>query len=197
MFNWLTPLIHIISPSETSVPFSSAATLSSPTLMHRFLHAPPPVLLDLLNAIADDISTFWKLGLVGTRIGKRADRLAEWFWFASTLAGLVEVGAERAMVKGMLRELETRIYDAEMDKTTDLAKIDEHEKELNKLKSQFGWLQVTRAKLLMDLIFVSYDVFKFRRGRDSTKTLTGLASAFLSAWKMYDSQRSEILKQNQ
>ena len=94
--------------------------------------------------------------------------------------------------------METRIYDAEMDKTTDLAKIDEHEKELNKLKSQFGWLQVTRVKLLMDLIFVcesclfhisgstlnlharsAYDLFKFRRGRDSTKTLTGLTSGFL------------------
>jgi len=197
LFNWLTPLIHIISPSETSVPFSSAATLSSPTLLHRFLHAPPPVLLDLLNAIADDVATFWKLGLIGSNVGKRADRLAEWFWFASTLAGLVEVGAERAMVKGMLRELESRIYDAEMDKTSDLARIDEHEKDLHKLKRQFGWLQITRIKLLMDLIFVSYDVFKLRRGRDLAKTSTGLASALLSTWKMYDSHRSEILKQNQ
>lgn len=50
--------------------------------------------------------------------------------------------------------METRIYDAEMDKTTDLAKIDDHEKELNKLKAQFGWLHVTRVKLLMDLVFV-------------------------------------------
>jgi hypothetical protein len=50
--------------------------------------------------------------------------------------------------------VETRIYDAEMDKTTDLAKIDDHEKELSKLKAQFGWLQVTRVKLFMDLIFV-------------------------------------------
>lgn len=50
--------------------------------------------------------------------------------------------------------METRIYDAEMDKTADLARIDEHEKELNKLRSQYGWLQVTRVKLLMDLVFV-------------------------------------------
>lgn len=104
LFNWLTPLTHILAPAESSVPFSSAATLSSPTLLHRFLHAPPPVLLDLLNAVADDVATFWRLGLIGSRIGQKAARLADWFWFASTLAGLVEVGAERAMVKGMLRE---------------------------------------------------------------------------------------------
>lgn len=72
--------------------------------MHRFLHAPPPVLLDLLNAITDDVATFWRLGLIGSKVGNRAARLADWFWFASTLAGLVEVGAERAMVKGMVRE---------------------------------------------------------------------------------------------
>lgn len=41
-----------------------------------------------------------------------------------------------------------------MDKTTDLARIDEHEKELNKLRAQYGWLHVTRVKLLMDLVFV-------------------------------------------
>lgn len=62
------------------------------------------MLLDLLNAVADDVATFWRLGLIGSRIGQKAARLADWFWFASTLAGLVEVGAERAMVKGMLRE---------------------------------------------------------------------------------------------
>jgi hypothetical protein len=105
LFNWLTPLIQITSPSETSVPFaSSAAGLSSPTLLHRFLHAPPPVLLDLFNSVFDDVATFSKLGLVGAGIGRRAGKVAYWMWFASTLAGLVEVGAERSMVKGMLSE---------------------------------------------------------------------------------------------
>lgn len=74
--------------------------------MHRFLHAPPPVLLDLCNNVADDIATTSKLGLLGPGVGRRAGRMADWFWFASTLAGLVEVGAERAMVKGMIAECE-------------------------------------------------------------------------------------------
>lgn len=60
----------------------------------------------------------------------------------------------RGFEEGCGLPVETRIYDAEMDKTTDLAEIDGHENELKKLKSQFGWLQVTRVKLLMDLIFV-------------------------------------------
>ncbi|KAF8319555.1 uncharacterized protein EI90DRAFT_2629500 [Cantharellus anzutake] len=196
MFNWLTPLTHIVSPPESNIPFASAATITSPTLMHRFLHAPPPVLLDLFNAISDDVSTLSKLGLLGARIGHRAGRLADWFWFASTLAGLVEVGAERAMVKGMLHELQERIYDAGLEMGTDTAEIEEDEAELKKLKAQYGWLQVTRMKLLMDLIFVSYDVFKLQKAKDSVKTYAGLASALLSTWKMYDRHRSELDKAN-
>jgi hypothetical protein len=69
------------------------------------------VLLDLLNAIADDVATFSHLGLIGPRIGERASRWADRFWFGSTLAGLVEVGAERAMVKGIVRECENPYLD--------------------------------------------------------------------------------------
>lgn len=50
--------------------------------------------------------------------------------------------------------VEGRIYDAEMDKTVDLAKLDLDEEELKKLKGQYGWLKVSRTKLLMDLVFV-------------------------------------------
>jgi len=164
--------------------------------MHRFLHTPPPVLLDLFNAIADDIATLSKLGLLGARIGHRAGRLADWFWFASTLAGLVEIGAERAMVKGMLHELQERIYDAGIEKSIGGSRDEEDEAELKKLKAQYGWLQVSRIKLLMDLIFVSYDVFKLQRAKDSVKTYSGLASAFLSTWKTYDKHRSELDKAN-
>jgi len=195
LFNWLTPLIQITSPSESSVPFaSSAAGLSSPTLLHRFLHAPPPVLLDLFNSVSDDISTLSKLGLVGTAIGRRAGRVADWMWFASTLAGLVEVGAERSMVKGMINELSGRIYEAEMEKTGDLSRIEEDEEELKKLQSQYSWLQLSRVKLLSDLVFVSYDVFKLQRAREPVQTFSGLFSALLSSYKMYDSQRSEVFK---
>ncbi|KAF9510070.1 hypothetical protein BS47DRAFT_1384136 [Hydnum rufescens UP504] len=192
LFNWLTPLIQITSPSEISVPFvSSAAGLSSPTLLHRFLHAPPPVLLDLFNSVFDDVATFSKLGLVGAGIGRRAGKLADWMWFASTLAGLVEVGAERSMVKGMLSELERRIYEAEVEKAGDLWTLEEDEDEL---RSQYGWLGLSHVKLCMDLIFVTYNVFELQRARHPVQTFTGLFGAPLSSYKMYESQRSELFK---
>lgn len=50
--------------------------------------------------------------------------------------------------------VETRIYDGEMEKSTDLAVLDEDEEELRKLKYQYGWLKVSRMKLCLDLVFV-------------------------------------------
>ena len=71
------------------------------------------------------------------------------------------------------------------------------EKELARLQKQDYWLQVSRAKLVMDLIFVcefvylimmcaylirlitAYEVFNIRRGKDFVKTFTGLTAAIL------------------
>lgn len=71
------------------------------------------------------------------------------------------------------------------------------EQELGKLRTQHHWLQVSRMKLLMDLIFVctstispgdslpcpytfsAYDVFHLQRFKEPAKAVTGLASAVL------------------
>ncbi|KAG8712152.1 hypothetical protein FRC08_014969, partial [Ceratobasidium sp. 394] len=80
LFNWLGPLLQITSPS--SVPFSESDPLASRSsqkarpLLHRFLHAPPPVLLELFNSFADDVYTLSRLGLVGKKVGHRAEKLA-------------------------------------------------------------------------------------------------------------------------
>ena len=78
-----------------------------PPFLHTFLHAPPPVLLDLLNSLSDDIATFSRLGLIGKRIGERAANLANWCWFSGTLVGLVEVGVEQGLVKNLMDEGES------------------------------------------------------------------------------------------
>ncbi|KAJ3487172.1 hypothetical protein NLJ89_g11739 [Agrocybe chaxingu] len=87
------------------------------------------------------------------------------------------------------------------------SKIDE--RELARLRKQDYWLQVTRAKLVMDLIFVSYEVFRVKRGKDFIKASTGLASAILrqtfadlaippsfliSSSKLYDRHKNTLLK---
>jgi len=95
LFNWLQPLTEITG--QQGVPFS-AEGIKAP-LLQRVLYAPPPVLVELVNAIADDIGTWSKLGLLGKQIGERAGRVADWCWFASTLVGLAQNALERQVVR--------------------------------------------------------------------------------------------------
>ena len=94
---------------QQTVPFSSeqssekAKKMPKPFL-HTVLHAPPPVLLDLVNSLADDIATWSRLGLLGKKLGDRAARFSDWCWFLATLVGLVENGVERQMIGSMQSE---------------------------------------------------------------------------------------------
>jgi hypothetical protein len=101
MFNWLAPLSNISAPE--SLPATSKKTQQQPFL-RKLLHAPPPVLLDLLCGLSDDLATFYKLGLVPRRIGQRAEKLADWCWFAGTLVDLVEVGVELSVIGSAITE---------------------------------------------------------------------------------------------
>ncbi|KAG8685827.1 hypothetical protein FRC09_014510 [Ceratobasidium sp. 395] len=207
LFNWLGPLLQIVNPA--SVPFSESDPLASHSprkarpLLHRFLHAPPPVLLELFNSFADDVFTLSRLGLVGKKIGHRAEKLANWLWLLSTLAGLVEVGADRSLVKNMIAEHESRLYNDQMELNPKhvhdnaLAAIEQDEDDLETLKSRYKWLQVSRMKLLCDLVFVSYDVFKFQKVREPAMALSGLASAVLSSSKLYDKHLGILSKSDQ
>ncbi|CAE6445139.1 unnamed protein product [Rhizoctonia solani] len=204
LFNWLGPLLQILHPG--SVPFSESDPLASRTsaksrpLLHKFLHASPPVLLELFNSLADDIYTFSRLGLVGKKVGSRAEKIANWLWLLSTLAGLVEVGADRGLVKNMIAEHESRVYKDQMgvnlkhvhDST--LAALEQDEDDLETLKSRYKWLQVSRMKLLCDLVFVSYDVFHFQKVREPVMAMSGLASAVLSSSKIYDKHYNALAK---
>jgi hypothetical protein len=63
------------------------------------MHTPPPVLLELVNAIADDLYTCSRIGLVGLRMGDKAAKLADWCWFFSTIVNIVENSMERGVMK--------------------------------------------------------------------------------------------------
>lgn len=75
---------------------------------------------------------------------------------------------------------------------------EDDEKELARLQNKDFWLQISRAKLMMDLIFVcecrgrrrlgkkkltmgiiGYELFYIKRARDTVKAFTGLSSAIL------------------
>ncbi|KAF8211299.1 hypothetical protein K438DRAFT_1807074 [Mycena galopus ATCC 62051] len=200
LFNWLSPLTAIMA--QQAVPYSSEQTAKTSKKMmkpflHTVLHAPPPVLLELVQAAADDVFTFSKLGLIGKRTGERAGRFSDWCWLLATLVGLVENGVERQIIGNLQHEVESRLYSESMTAATSKSKpasSKQDQKELSRLEKQDYWLQVTRAKLAMDLIFVSYDVFRIQRAREPIKALTGLAAAVLSAAKLYDRHKQALLK---
>ncbi|PPQ74401.1 hypothetical protein CVT24_001067 [Panaeolus cyanescens] len=210
LFNWLHPLTLITA--QQSVPFSAEAKFSSALgpsssssskqpavrpFLQTLLYSPPPVLLELVNAAADDIATWARLGLLGKKTGERAERFSDWCWFVSTLVGLVENSLERGVVGGLQAEVEGRLYTESMTGATAKSKprankIDE--KELARLQKQDYWLQVTRAKLFMDLIFVSYELFHIKRARDWVKAFTGLSAAILSSSKLFDRHKNTLIK---
>jgi hypothetical protein len=107
MFNWLTPLTSILAEHHASPVYKAGGAKAAPSprkpLLHTFLHAPPPVLLELVQAVADDVSTCSKLGLFGRRTGERAGRFADWCWFASTLVDLVENSVELGLISNSKR----------------------------------------------------------------------------------------------
>lgn len=201
LFNWLQPLTEIMS--QQSVPFSAEQSTeetkkkTTRPFLHMLLYAPPPVLLELVNAITDDVATWSKLGLFGKKLGERAGRISDWCWFLSTLAGLAQNTLERQVITSRQHEVEGRLYTESMTGATAKSKpkstkIDE--KELARLQKQDYWLQISRAKLVMDLIFVSYELFYIKRARDTVKAFTGLSSAILSSAKAYNRHKSSLLK---
>lgn len=101
LFNWLGPLSIITAPQ--TLPSTKGKVQEKP-LLHKLLHASPPVLLDLVSGISDDVATCYKLGLLPDRIGIQAEKMADWGWFASTLVGLVEVGVEDGIISGAIRD---------------------------------------------------------------------------------------------
>ncbi|OJT13540.1 hypothetical protein TRAPUB_9894 [Trametes pubescens] len=180
LFNWLPPLTSILA-QHSSDTYASQKSKQKP-LLHTFLHAPPPVLLEFINGLADDAATFSKLGIIGKVTGERAGRLADYCWFASTLVNLVENSVERSVILDLQHQVENRLYSESMGGATTKSnpaanKLDN--KELVRLRRQDYWIQVTRMKLLMDLIFVSYDVFRLKRAKGQVQTVAGLASAVL------------------
>ncbi|GLB33638.1 putative peroxisomal biogenesis factor 11 (PEX11) [Lyophyllum shimeji] len=200
LFNWLGPLTTITA--QQSVPYSTEVSVekskkTTRPFLHTVLYAPPPVLLELVHSVADDVATLSLLGLLGKKLGDRAGRFSDWCWLLATLVGLVENGVERQMIGNLQQQVESRLYAESMTGATAKSRPKDtqiDERELSRLRKQDYWLQITRAKYIMDLIFVSYDLFRIQRFREPAKTLAGLAAAILSSMKLYHGQRNIIRK---
>jgi len=135
---------------------------------------------------------------VGLRTGDKAAKFADWCWFVSTIVNLVENSVERGVMKDLQHRVEGRLYTESMTlgastKSNPSAnKIDETE--LERLRKQDYWLVVTRNKLLLDLVFVSFDCFGVKRGKTTVQSLAGLTAACLSARKLFAKASDTLAK---
>ncbi|THH05125.1 hypothetical protein EW145_g5029 [Phellinidium pouzarii] len=186
MFNWLTPLSSILATRSDELDFSEKPSKEkdpSKPLLHTFLHAPPPALLDLVNGLSDDIYAFYRLGLIGKK------------------TALVELSFERNITKSKIQAAESHLYVDSMSGTTASSKSTTSkvvERELEKLHRQDFWLRIQRTKLLLDLLFVSYELFKIKPLQGVIKPFAGLGAAMLSTARLFHNHRTAlILKQTQ
>jgi len=198
MFNWLTPLTSILASQHEELDFTSRAKAKKQQkpLVQLFLRAPPPVLLDFVNGLSDDIYAWYRLGLVGKKTGERAGRFSDWCWFAATLIALVELGFERTVTAQRIQAAEARLYAESVTASSGTSKSSvslQIEKEMKKLRRQDFWLKIQRTKLLMDLLFVTYDLFNVRYAPKTVKAFAGLSSALLSAAKLFNGHRTALI----
>ncbi|EJD01047.1 uncharacterized protein FOMMEDRAFT_21505 [Fomitiporia mediterranea MF3/22] len=199
MFNWLTPLTSILSAQDDELSFSEKSPKEKETskpLLQLFLRAPPPALLDFVNGLSDDIYAFYRLGLIGKKTGERAGRFSDWCWFFGTLIALIELGFERNITKSKIQAVESKLYSDSISGATEKSKSSASrvaEKELEKLRRQDFWLRIQRTKLLLDLLFVSYEVFKIKPLRDTVKPFAGLGAAVLSTARLFHNHRTALI----
>ncbi|KAI0092762.1 hypothetical protein BDY19DRAFT_926011 [Irpex rosettiformis] len=201
LFNWLSPLDEILAQhaENQSLSASRSSKQKAKPFLHTFLHASPPTLLELANGLSDDVYTMSRIGLIGKRTGERVAYWADCCWFLSTLVNLVENGVERNMIVEQQKHVESRLYDDSMLKATAKSNPKANmldAKELARLQRQDHWIVMSRWKLIMDLIFVSYNVFNLKKAKSSIQTFTGLAAAILSAAKAYERHKTDIIKAN-
>ncbi|KAL4241513.1 hypothetical protein ABKN59_000215 [Abortiporus biennis] len=106
-------------------------------------------------------------------------------------------GVERGVIMDLQHQVESRLYAESMTgattKSNPTANQVDH-KELERLQRQDYWIQVSRLKLVMDLVYVSYNVFHLKKAKGPIQTLTGLAAAALSTAKLYDRHKTSLVK---
>jgi len=135
--------------------------------------------------------------LIKGRMGRSAGRLADWTWLGGTVVSLIELSMKRAIIRNSTRQVSNRLYKQTMEypgQATDDPGREEDERVLKQLSEQLYWLRVTRAKLAMDLVFVTYSCLNIESGREAVQTIVGLISACLSSAKLYDHHCQRLVK---
>ncbi|KAI9018078.1 peroxisomal biogenesis factor 11-domain-containing protein [Phycomyces nitens] len=122
--------------------------------------------IELVNGVvqelADDLYCLFKLGIVPSRIGKRAEIIAYYCWFAAILADT------RSGLKSLARMQAKQVSQEELA---------EHNQKLHMAKVSF-------AKLMLDGVFCACDIWQPEFG-STVQVWAGLCSGSLSGYKLW------------
>ncbi|ORY22578.1 hypothetical protein BCR39DRAFT_591273 [Naematelia encephala] len=162
LLNPLHPLTHLLSPEPTS----------APTLIRH--------LIDLASSLADDLYCLSRLGIVGKRTGKIADRWANRFWLLTTLMALYTLHL-RTLPRLALSS--TAAPESISPSSNEVVDSQSPVRTKSKARRDAEW---TGRKLLADLVFVSYEVLELSWMKEPVQCVMGLCAAFISSGKLYD-----------
>ncbi|GAA5807855.1 hypothetical protein MFLAVUS_001234 [Mucor flavus] len=115
----------------------------------------------IVNNISDDVFCLYKLGVFGSYLGERSERLSAYCWFAGIFVDL------RENMKSLLN----------LQKNASKLSLQER-------KEKIFVTEISIIKLLMDGIFCACDIWKPTHS-PSTQAWSGFLSGFLAAYKLW------------
>ncbi|KAI9339175.1 hypothetical protein DFJ73DRAFT_569960 [Zopfochytrium polystomum] len=162
-------------------------------------------LVGIANDAADDLICWSKMGVLGPAWAKAMTPVADRLWFASIFIDARDVVRDRAVARRKLAALRGRVavlekmeWAAGSSKASAALDADaaaDAKRELKDLYVQRDLLlvklrvfNISMAKLLMDFVFCSIDVFDLNaklKLSDGFQIYSGLAAALLGSWKLF------------
>ncbi|KAI5449805.1 hypothetical protein NCC49_004017 [Naganishia albida] len=136
-------------------------------------------ILALLTACADDVFCLSRLGLVSKRTGGWADKWANRFWFLKSVMELMKLHLRRVLVRALFPGWRRRRPSPAED-------VDSWERDRQEL-----W---TARKLLCDVVFSGYNVFKIQRFREPVQIVTGLTAGLISTSQLFRKEEVRLFK---
>ncbi|TIC17597.1 hypothetical protein E3Q15_00534 [Wallemia mellicola] len=168
-------------------------------------------IVQIPNSIADDFFCASKLGLVGSKTGKLAEKYGALFWWTDTFLQLNISAINEIVTNGQIRKLQSRqdhlqqcLEDMSEDKLSNKVEYSLSDEtlgaflridaDIRKAESTQMWARLSALKYVCDFIFVSYDVFGFKKGQEGTQAIVGLTAGLLSTLKLWDKHYTSLSK---
>ncbi|TIB65246.1 hypothetical protein E3P78_00769 [Wallemia ichthyophaga] len=166
--------------------------------------------IQIPNSISDDLYCASRLGLVGTKMGAVAEKYGAMLWWTDTFLQLNVSAISESHNRAQLKKLQSRQEYLQqcLDDLTHgdtlkpeyaisddtLGAFLRTDADIRKVQTGQSWARLSAFKLMCDFVFVSYDVFGFKKGKEGTQAIVGLTAGLLSSLKLWDKHYNSLAK---